>query len=503
MEKINSDNLDKIELDKIDLVENKCPSCGGQLHFDPESQQLKCGSCKITSGHPSLDGSMPDASVSNIPQSETDEKGLNCPNCGGELNLVTGSRTANCPYCDSSFNMLQEGEDCKLTGEIPEDHKKISPFTVSKELYQMGMISWLSDERFTPAGVFKDIAFIRSEGYYVPFYYCLANYKINWTASIGYDRIETYVVHRTQKDASGNIRVIPVTKTRVVTDWRPFSSNLSGSVTNLIEASQYLRQSAIKTQGANPLKKQSAIAKVFESIGLKGGGSFEPLENIEDYIASSLGHTGAGARAGGLSKNLNQDLSQDLNQFNPKYTAGFTVLPCEEEVIKVYDKAVIDRKITRAIELIAPGDRIRDIRYNGNIVPDYYMVYLPRWFSVYSYENEVHFNTCSGTDPASHFGTRPSCEDSRALVNKWGGLTIGFVLLFVALLTAVAASEEVILLFFAVPAAAASIFSIIKWKKAKGTAKNNQQINREQSMPYLKNPSTLFSRKSAKADPTA
>jgi ribosomal protein S27E len=438
--------------DRTIMQENNCFGCGGQMIFDPSSQNLVCELCGATSEN----------------NASGTDAGLECPNCGAELTTIRGARQAKCEACDSTFSMLQDGEDCELTGDIPEGHKYIAPFSVAEQAYQKGMITWLANEDLTPVDVFDKMAIVRSEGCYIPYYYCVANFKGRWTASIGYDRTETFTVHERRVDSKGKATTVPVTKTRVVTDWKPFSSTITGKATNLVEASRHIREIQSRTQAANSKVSLAGIQN--SSKGL-----FEPLGNID----------------------LNR-----MSKFDPKFTAGFTVLPCDEPASVSYDKQKINAEINQTITRSAPGDRIRDISFQGNIIPTYFMVFRPHWTTIYSYNDKICFHIGDGTDESKHYGTRPIDKDQKKRIRRW---LIVFCIAFVTAVISVffAAESAFFVRMFTLSTLTAIITGIIwvivRWR----TLRKGRQICIERSKPFLANPSGLFGRRSGKTDPMA
>ena len=430
------------------MQQNRCASCGGQLQFDPESQMLMCEACKEV---PEAERAAAQAALN---------ASLDCPNCGAELEVITGSRRSKCDACDSTFNMLTENEDCELTGEIPENHKYIAPFTVSEQQYQKGMISWLANENFTPTDLFEKMAIIRTEGCYVPYYYCVAKYKVNWTAMIGYDRIETFVV-RTKNG--------PVTRTRVVTDWRPFSSVAAGTVTNVIEATHHMEKIRSKTKATHCKELKRGIRE--SSFGLSDSANFIEIDRKQG--------------------------------FDPKFTAGFTVLSCDEPSGKAYDKKHINAEIRKQIEAIAPGDRIRNLNFSGDIIPDIFLVYRPRWVTLYSYGEKVLFSTCDGTNAERHFGTRPVCKDSKKRVRRWytgfgGAALLTLIMRFISNANPASGMLDTLFIILLIATGAVGLAAVIvhfatvrKGKKALGA----------QSAQYLANTAAIFGRRSAKKNP--
>ena len=451
--------------------EHRCLACGGALRFDPEAQTLMCSGCD----------------ASREPEVSEAVQTPGCPNCGAELTIITGSRQATCASCDSTFQMLQDGEDCDTVGEIPENHRYIAPFTVSKEDYQKGMITWLAQEKGTPTDAFEKLAMIRSsEGLYIPYYYCVVSYHVNWTASIGHDRIETFIVYETRRDSKGNTTTVPVTRTRIVTDWHTHSATASGRVTLGLAASNYLAQVYEKLDGANTKESLSGIKDSTH-------GRFETASALE--IDPQFQHYRL------------QGNQAELRPLDTKYTASFRVLPCDVPAGQTYNKQEAHNQISRQIEQSAPGDRIRNLSFHGDIIPDYFLIYRPYWASVYTYEKKICASYADGTNAEKHYGTRPIDKAAKKLGKKFFlpfkillGLTGLIALLAVAIGGAIETFFDSLGPGLIGLTIAAGIFGLI----ARGRLKRkNRKIAMENSQAFLENTSKVFQRKSATADPTA
>jgi len=431
------------------IQSNNCPHCGGQIKFDPTAQALICQSCGQAAEQASA------------------IQTCDCPNCGAELTVIAGSRQSKCEFCGGSFAMLQDGEDCDLTGEIPDNHKYIIPFTVSKEEYQRGMISWLAAEKLTPTDAFKKIGIIKSEGRYIPHYYCIANFMGSYTASIGHNRIETYIEHVQQRDSKGNVRTVPVTRTRTVIDWRPFHSQIKGTVTNLCEASNDIKKVAAQTHNATPEKWKLGIEH-------SSNGLYEPM-------------------------NVPIDRKQ---AYDTKFTTGYSVLACDEPHSIVYDKGKIQKEIHRQISKAAPGDHIRNINFQGNIIPDFFLVYRPSWMTVYSYEDKICFNTCDGSNANRHYGTRPVDKDKKRRLAKVRTAMIVSLIVLAAGVIGTAIGFYVLFVVAAIGLIASLVTGIAFLVSYRSLVSKGKQTNAETAKRYIANPDLLFSRRSAKADPT-
>ena len=449
--------------------EHRCSACGEQLQFDPEQQALVCRGCKTEATAEQSIGA--DAAV------QTD--GLTCPNCGAELPASDGvARQAICGFCDSTFTVLQDGEDCPLLGEVPENHKYIIPFATSREAYQKGMISWLAQEKGTPVDAFDQVAMIRgAEGYYIPHYICVASYQVQWSASIGYDRVETYIVYVTRTE-NGRTVTSPVTKTRIVTDWHPYSSTASGRVTNECPATSFLHTMYEKVEAANTKESLAGIRN-------SSSGRFNRM---------AVGVSPTSARpSGGVP-------------YESKYTAGFQVLSCETPATSAYDKDFVHREIAKAIERSAPGDRIRGLRFQGDILPTYALVYLPVWASIYSYQKKICASHADGTRVETQFGMRPIDKGQKRRAKKAFipflasiGLTI-ILAIFGMVNDAAYSLLENETVLFALGGLAIGTLILAFVIRARMFRKSKQSLMQELDT-YMANPSKVFGRKSSKDDP--
>jgi len=456
--------------EKTVVQEHRCGACGEQLHFDPEQQALVCRGCKTEAA--AEERIEADAAV------PTD--GLTCPNCGAELPSSAGvARQTICGFCDSTFTVLQDGEDCPLLGEIPENHKYIIPFSTSREAYQKGMISWLAKEKGTPADAFEQIGMIRgAEGYYIPHYICVASYQVQWSATIGYDRVETYIDYVTTTE-NGRSVTKPVTRTRIVTDWRPHSGTASGRVTNECPATGFLQKMYEKVEKANTKESLAGIRN-------SSNGRLSPM--VAEISPTSARPTGG-------------------VPYESKYTAGFQVLPCEIPATSAYDKAFVHKEIAKAIERSAPGDRIRGLRFQGDILPTYALVYLPVWASVYSYQKKICASHADGTRVETQYGMRPIDKGQKKRARK-AFIPFLAMLGLALLLVILGMFNDSILYFITEDEIARTVLGglvigtlIAAFVIRARIFRKSKKALVEQLDTYMANPSKVFGRKSSKEDP--
>ncbi len=163
-EEVDLGHGDPAQLHATELTRTyPCRSCGGELEFDPASQDLACPHC---GNHEAIDRdglSTPqeqdlDAAIAALRSGaleragfvSTDEHEVVCQNCGGHTTF-TGSLTATrCPYCATP---IQRDDVHDAPARLPVDG--VLPFRVPRDRAD-GLISeWVNSRWFAP-NAFKD-----------------------------------------------------------------------------------------------------------------------------------------------------------------------------------------------------------------------------------------------------------------------------------------------------------------------------------------------------------
>ena len=136
----------------------KCPSCGGYLAFDPESQKWKCPFCDSIFNEQAVMGK-------EEPQKQQPTAGqqvmYRCQNCGSEIMTDETTVATHCYYCHSP--VVLEG---KLTSDMRPD--AVLPFTVDKEKAVETFMNWVKRKRFVPKAFFKEAQIEAMTGVYYP-----------------------------------------------------------------------------------------------------------------------------------------------------------------------------------------------------------------------------------------------------------------------------------------------------------------------------------------------
>ena len=126
---------------------------------------------------------------------------IKCPNCGGELNSVGPfSSTKVCRYCHTEI---------QVTGTMSKDMavpERIILFRTNKEDFEREVLKFLVKEDYAPNDIFELAQFKDVEGIYLPMYLYEGKYECSWNCSVGY--YENEVVASSDGKSVRNTKVL-------------------------------------------------------------------------------------------------------------------------------------------------------------------------------------------------------------------------------------------------------------------------------------------------------
>lgn len=158
------------------LLEYKCPSCGGALHFDAGQQQLKCPYCDTEFDVAALQeleealqqptGDMQWEQEPVQQWTEAESEGFHtyvCNSCGGEITCDETTAATHCPYCDNPVVVAKQ-----VAGQLRPD--LVLPFQLTKEEAMAAFGQHLQGKPLLPK-LFKSQNRMETiQGMYVPFW---------------------------------------------------------------------------------------------------------------------------------------------------------------------------------------------------------------------------------------------------------------------------------------------------------------------------------------------
>lgn len=164
------------------VVSYKCPNCGGDLRFSPNTQKYECEYCfsdfsqeelealkpaegkeeKIESYEETSEGESPEAE-SEKTEEQAEAMFYQCPSCGAEI--VTDETTAAtfCYYCHNP--VVLSG---RVSGEFLPD--KIIPFSIDKKQATEKFLEYVHSKKFVPKAFFNKQQIEKISGVYFPYW---------------------------------------------------------------------------------------------------------------------------------------------------------------------------------------------------------------------------------------------------------------------------------------------------------------------------------------------
>ena len=96
-----------------DVMEYKCPACGGAMEFDSKTQQLKCPYCDTQISVEEWErqnakdqGTAQWTSTGNETSSQEETQDMKvyvCQSCGGEIIAEQTTGASSCPFCGNKI----------------------------------------------------------------------------------------------------------------------------------------------------------------------------------------------------------------------------------------------------------------------------------------------------------------------------------------------------------------------------------------------------------------
>ncbi|MBQ8080565.1 MAG: hypothetical protein IJ240_01560 [Clostridia bacterium] len=143
-----------------------CPSCGGRMVFDPESQKLKCPYCDSFKEFKVYRETPNEYDIDHAPPQDDmawgdETRVARCNGCGAEI-VLTGETSAKlCPFCGAPH----VEEDQSRAGIAPES---LIAFRVTPKKAAEFFQGWLKRKLFVPTKAKKNAALDKITGVYLP-----------------------------------------------------------------------------------------------------------------------------------------------------------------------------------------------------------------------------------------------------------------------------------------------------------------------------------------------
>lgn len=178
-----------------EIIEYKCPKCGGIVEFDSSSQKMKCPYCdsvynieEFSSNESILENAKEDdfeySDSGSSWSDQEDSYGLyHCESCGAEIIADETVASMHCPYCDNPIVLTG-----RLAGELKPD--LIIPFKLDKKAAKEALENHLKGKKLLPKVFTAQNHLDEVKGIYVPFW--LFDTEADVSASYKMEKIRTW-----------------------------------------------------------------------------------------------------------------------------------------------------------------------------------------------------------------------------------------------------------------------------------------------------------------------
>ncbi len=153
------------------LQEYKCPSCDGDVEFDPSAQMIKCPWCS-TEFDVAVFGVEDESTAPDKMEWEFCEKNWKdndgdgvcewvCSSCGGEILADENTAATRCPWCNSPVVMTG-----RVSGDLKPDY--VIPFKFDKKAAKEALIKHVTSKKLAPKAFRNEHRVEEIKGVYVP-----------------------------------------------------------------------------------------------------------------------------------------------------------------------------------------------------------------------------------------------------------------------------------------------------------------------------------------------
>lgn len=316
---------------RVDTEHFPCPSCGGNMTFDPESQSLSCHYCGKNMEITNEDDEIFEYDLETIESDASDDWGnekrvIHCENCGAETVLDEYTTAKFCAFCGSS----QIAKIDNSAGIVPES---LIPFSISNDKAMEMFSKWIKSHFFAPNSLKKDYQIDRMTGVYIPCWTYDAETNSSYRGQAGYYYYvtETYTV---QENGETKIKTRQVRKIR----WVPVSG---------------------------------IFTEYFDDVLINAS------KNVDEELMSKISPFDF----------------KDLVRYQPEYLSGFQAERYSVQLLTGWNQAkeFIKEEIRSGIIEHIHADQVRDLRIKTNYHGiKYKHILLPIWICSYTYKKKVY-----------------------------------------------------------------------------------------------------------------
>ena len=151
-------------INEIDTFTAKCENCGGNMVFNPETQELYCSYCGSNKDF-AKSKEVSEIAISDalgvVELWEEDNATYRCNNCGAVVIMPSTQVSTLCPYCSTS-HVVKSIDSCGLKPNA------VYPFTITSDHAEQKVKEWTKKRFFAPNKFKKELSAENFQGVYEP-----------------------------------------------------------------------------------------------------------------------------------------------------------------------------------------------------------------------------------------------------------------------------------------------------------------------------------------------
>lgn len=178
----------------------RCPGCGGEMDFDPQSGMMKCQSCGTTQAVPEstvvvVAHPLEDA-LAHVTPLSAEALEANCDGCGSVVVFEPPEVAGACSFCGAMIVAQPKAADPMIAPDA------VLPVKVTKDAAQKEVREWIATRWFAPNALKKMAEQEGIAGVYLPFWTYAADTSSRYSGARGVHYYETE--YFTTTDSNGN-----------------------------------------------------------------------------------------------------------------------------------------------------------------------------------------------------------------------------------------------------------------------------------------------------------
>ena len=151
-------------MEKMSILDHKCPACNAELKFNPTSQSWVCGYCGSEYNLEQLKADeTKNEDVNRKKSANISYRGYNCPDCGAEIIMDENTSVTECVYCGNTAIITE-----RLQGEFSPT--QVIPFKKTKDDAVNAFLGYKKGKWFMPKEFLDKRNIEKIAGIYIPFY---------------------------------------------------------------------------------------------------------------------------------------------------------------------------------------------------------------------------------------------------------------------------------------------------------------------------------------------